>query len=231
MLSVAQIDRMTHDEAWPRLVRRVLANGRCPARAIADRLSEAGIGGMAEVAGPALALQRVCELSWAPSALTDRLAGRLAEVQRCTPSAADWRNLMRSALVVRALDDLMALSCAGGMQAAAGLQRMLAAAGDRAARSAALLVGGRAERSPGSGPRFAMGGGMDGGMAGGVAKAPGVADAGLGAAIALWQAASSPTLRAALPLPLLPDLARRVPGAAALVSDVVVSAAASSAAA
>lgn len=214
MMNVAQIERLTHEEAWPRLVQRVLANGRCPAQAIVERLCEPGLGGMAEVAGPALALQRVCELSWSPSELTDRLAAQMTAAQEELSAPQDWSDLMRSALVVRALDDLMALTCAAGTKSMTALQRAITTAGDRAARSAVTVLGGR----NGAFPELGL-------------AASGFAEAGIGAAVALWQAASSPTLRCVLPLPLLPDLARRVPGAAALVTDVVVSATAPSAAA
>ena len=79
MISRVQIQRMVETGAWGRLVQRILANGRCRSAAARQRLSEPG---PAMVAGLGLALQRLCELTYGPTDIADRLACRLLRLQR-----------------------------------------------------------------------------------------------------------------------------------------------------
>ncbi|MEE9129067.1 MAG: hypothetical protein V3T84_03545 [Phycisphaerales bacterium] len=79
MINLSHIERLVNEESYSRLVDRVLSNGRRVNTAVAKRLR-----GPEAVAAAAcgLALQRCCELTYAPTPLADRLAMRLLEMQR-----------------------------------------------------------------------------------------------------------------------------------------------------
>lgn len=78
MISLHQIERLVEQEAYGRLVRRVLANGRCADSAVLTSLREPGV---LRPAALGLALQRVCELSYEPSPTAIRLARLLLRMQ------------------------------------------------------------------------------------------------------------------------------------------------------
>ncbi len=79
MINLSHIERLLDAESYGRLVDRVLANGRCVNRAVARRLE---VSEAVAAAACGLALQRCCELTYAPTPLADRLALRLLEMQR-----------------------------------------------------------------------------------------------------------------------------------------------------
>lgn len=79
MLSTHQISSLVRFEEFPRLVDRVLANGRCPNPVVRRQMS------LSEVAAPAglgLGLQRLAELSYGPTMLGQHLVDRLISLQR-----------------------------------------------------------------------------------------------------------------------------------------------------
>lgn len=79
MISHVQIDRMIELKEYRRLVERILDNGRSRSNMAKRVLSRP------EAAGPAalgLSLQRLAELTYAPTATADRIARRLVVMQR-----------------------------------------------------------------------------------------------------------------------------------------------------
>lgn len=79
MLNLVQIDRLAEQNAWERLIERVLHNGRGGDLAMRLRLVRE------EAAAPAalgLALQRTCELTYGPSAIGTGLVAQLLHLQR-----------------------------------------------------------------------------------------------------------------------------------------------------
>ena len=79
MISQNQIARLVELEEYPQLVNRILANGRCRSSLARRVLSQP------ECAAPAatgLALQRAVELTYAPAALSAKLARKLVVMQR-----------------------------------------------------------------------------------------------------------------------------------------------------
>ena len=78
MINLSQIERLLDAESYGRLVDRVLSNGRRVSRAVAKRLE---VSDAVTAAACGLALQRCCELTYAPTPLADRLALKLLEMQ------------------------------------------------------------------------------------------------------------------------------------------------------
>jgi hypothetical protein len=78
MISPSQIERMVAAGAYGRLVGRILSNGRCRSVEARSRLAQPPA---AAAAGLGLALQRLCELTYGPSAMTARLVKRLLLLQ------------------------------------------------------------------------------------------------------------------------------------------------------
>lgn len=79
MINLRHIERLLDEGSYGRLVDRVLSNGRRVNRAVARRLA---VSEAVAAAACGLALQRCCELTYAPTPLADRLALRLLEMQR-----------------------------------------------------------------------------------------------------------------------------------------------------
>jgi hypothetical protein len=79
MLSLQQIQRMMNQRQFRQLIGRILANGRCDDRRITQRLLQPH---NVIPAGLALALQRVVELTYRPTAVAEALACRLLDQQR-----------------------------------------------------------------------------------------------------------------------------------------------------
>ena len=74
MLSLRHIERMVESKAYPRLVQRILANGRCESPRAIERLLEPRAVSPAALG---LALQRVMELAYGPLPLADQLTRML----------------------------------------------------------------------------------------------------------------------------------------------------------
>jgi len=85
MLSIRQIEKLIEAASHRRLVQRILANGRCQEPAIIDRLVEPGAAAPAALG---LALQRLLELSWGPTAA---LAGTVRRLLSCQDSQGMFR--------------------------------------------------------------------------------------------------------------------------------------------
>ena len=78
MLRLSNIMQLLRAEQFSHLVDRILANGRCRSRAVRRMLREAVV---AEAAATGLALQRVLELTYGPTAEADELVHRLLRSQ------------------------------------------------------------------------------------------------------------------------------------------------------
>lgn len=78
MLSLRHIERMVETKAYPRLIQRILANGRCESPSAIQRLLEPRAVSPAALG---LALQRVLELAYGPLPLADHLIGMLLALQ------------------------------------------------------------------------------------------------------------------------------------------------------
>ncbi len=99
-MNLSHIERLLDEESYGRLVDRVLANGRRVNRAVAKRLE---VSEAVAAAACGLALQRCCELTYAPTPLADRLAMRLLEMQRNDGHFS--RSVSASAVALRGLLD------------------------------------------------------------------------------------------------------------------------------
>lgn len=100
MINLSHIERLLDEESYGRLVDRVLSNGRRVSRAVAKRLE---VSDAVTAAACGLALQRCCELTYAPTPLADRLAMRLLEMQRNDGHFS--RSVAASAVALRGLLD------------------------------------------------------------------------------------------------------------------------------
>ena len=98
MINLSHIERLLDEESYGRLVDRVLSNGRRVNRAVAKRLE---VSEAVAAAACGLALQRCCELTYAPTPLADRLARRLLEMQRNDGHFS--RSIAASAVALRGL--------------------------------------------------------------------------------------------------------------------------------
>ncbi len=98
MINLSHIERLLDEESYGRLVNRVLSNGRRVNRAVAKRLE---VSEAVAAAACGLALQRCCELTYAPTPLADRLAMRLLEMQRNDGHFS--RSVSASAVALRGL--------------------------------------------------------------------------------------------------------------------------------
>jgi len=78
MLRVSNIMQLLRAEQFSLVVDRILSNGRCRSRAVRQMLREASF---AETAATGLALQRVLELTYGPTAEADDLVHRLLRSQ------------------------------------------------------------------------------------------------------------------------------------------------------
>lgn len=99
-MNLSHIERLLNEESYGRLVDRVLSNGRRVNRAVAKRLE---VSEAVAAAACGLALQRCCELTYAPTPLAARLAMRLLEMQRNDGHFS--RSVSASAVALRALLD------------------------------------------------------------------------------------------------------------------------------
>ena len=102
MISLTHIERLLRAESYGRLVEKVLSNGRRVNRAIARRL---GVAEAVAAAACGLALQRCCELTYAPTPLAERLAMRLLQMQRNDGHFS--RAIAGSAVALRGLLDYL----------------------------------------------------------------------------------------------------------------------------
>ena len=102
MISLTHIERLLTAESYGRIVERVLANGRRVNRAVAKRL---GVADAVAAAACGLALQRCCELTYAPTPLAERLAMRLLQMQRNDGHFS--RSVAGSAVALRGLLDYL----------------------------------------------------------------------------------------------------------------------------
>ncbi len=100
MMNLMHIERLLEEESYDRLVDRVLANGRRVGKAVAMRLA---VPEAVAAAACGLALQRCCELTYAPTPLADRLAMRILEMQRSDGHFS--RSVAASAVALRGLLD------------------------------------------------------------------------------------------------------------------------------
>ncbi len=98
MINLSHIERLLNEESYGRMVNRVLANGRLVNRAVVRRLE---VSEAVAAAACGLALQRCCELTYAPTPLADRLAIRLLEMQRSDGHFS--RSVAASAVALRGL--------------------------------------------------------------------------------------------------------------------------------
>lgn len=78
MLSLRHIERMVESKAYPRLIQRILANGRCDRPSAIQRLLDPGAVSPAALG---FALQRVLELAYGPVPLADHLIRMLLALQ------------------------------------------------------------------------------------------------------------------------------------------------------
>lgn len=78
MISVRQIQRLTDIRAFPRLIERILVNGRCNSTEAHRRLLEPGAVAPAALG---LALQRLEELTYGPCPTAETVLGSLLELQ------------------------------------------------------------------------------------------------------------------------------------------------------
>ena len=102
MISLTHIERLLRAESYGRLVEKVLSNGRRVNRAVAKRLE---VSEAVAAAACGLALQRCCELTYAPTPLADRLAMRLLQMQRNDGHLS--RSIAASAVALRGLLDYL----------------------------------------------------------------------------------------------------------------------------
>ncbi len=102
MISLTHIERLLRAESYARLVERVLANGRRVNRAVAKHLR---VSDAVAAAACGLALQRCCELTYAPTPLAERLAMQLLEMQRNDGHFS--RSVAASAVALRGLLDFL----------------------------------------------------------------------------------------------------------------------------
>ena len=102
MISLTHIERLFRTESYGRLVERVLANGRRVNRAVAKHLE---VSDAVAAAACGLALQRCCELTYAPTPLAKRLAMQLLQMQRSDGHFS--RSVAASAVALRGLLDYL----------------------------------------------------------------------------------------------------------------------------
>ena len=102
MISLTHIERLLTAESYGRLVEKVLSNGRRVSRAVAKHLE---VSDAVAAAACGLALQRCCELTYAPTPLAERLAMRLLEMQRSDGHFS--RSVAASAVALRGLLDYL----------------------------------------------------------------------------------------------------------------------------
>ena len=102
MINLSHIERLLNEESYGRLVDRVLSNGRRVNRAVAKRLE---VSEAVAAAACGLALQRCCELTYAPTPLAERLAMQLLEMQRNDGHFS--RSVAASAVALRGLLDYL----------------------------------------------------------------------------------------------------------------------------
>ncbi len=102
MISLTHIERLLRAESYRRLVERVLTNGRRVNRAVARHLE---VSDAVAAAACGLALQRCCELTYAPTPLAERLAMQLLEMQRNDGHFS--RSVAASAVALRGLLDYL----------------------------------------------------------------------------------------------------------------------------
>ena len=100
MISLTHIERLLTAESYGRLVEKVLSNGRRVNRAVAKHLEVS-----AAAAACGLALQRCCELTYAPTPLAERLAMQLLQMQRNDGHFS--RSVAASAVALRGLLDYL----------------------------------------------------------------------------------------------------------------------------
>ncbi len=126
MINLSHIERLLDEESYGRLVDRVLSNGRRVSRAVAKRLA---LSEAVAAAACGLALQRCCELTYAPTPLADRLAMRLLEMQRNDGHFS--RSVAASAVALRGLLEYVQhhrdVGEAADAQVSAGIAEALAA--------------------------------------------------------------------------------------------------------
>ncbi len=136
MLTVAQIERLVESREFGRLAARIVENGRCDAAEEAEvrRRIDAGCG--LEPAALGLALQRMCELTYAPCPPARTPAARLIGSQRADGLWGDGRySVAASAMALRGLLDYERLHDECRMTSPNGLE----AAIDRGARALTSL--------------------------------------------------------------------------------------------
>ena len=102
MISLNHIDRMIHYEMYERLVQRILANGRSISSGHSMLLMRSDA---VEAAACGLALQRCCELTYAPTPLAAELAMRLTQMQRTNGHFS--QSLAGSAVALKGLLDFL----------------------------------------------------------------------------------------------------------------------------
>ncbi len=102
MISLTHIERLLTAESYGRLVEKVLSNGRRVNRAVAEHLE---VSDAVAAAACGLALQRCCELTYAPTPLAERLAMQLLEMQRNDGHFS--RSVAASAVALRGLLDYL----------------------------------------------------------------------------------------------------------------------------
>lgn len=116
MISLTQIERMIDHGSYPQLIRRILSNGRCTCPAIREHLIGSPAGPDIPLAACGIALQRCCELSYLPTALAGKLAGRLLDAQMPDGrfGIADDTSLATTAIAVRGLIEFREQLCEAG---------------------------------------------------------------------------------------------------------------------
>lgn len=135
MLNLVQIDRLAEQNAWERLIERVLHNGRGGDLVMRLRLVRE------EAAAPSalgLAVQRTCELTYGPSAVGTGLVAQLLHLQRDdgffvsavddhSPTASSPRRASpaATAIAVRALNDWREQCCSAGHDVDARVDRAI----------------------------------------------------------------------------------------------------------
>ncbi len=102
MINLNHIDRMIRHEVYERLVQRILANGRSISSIHSMLLVRSDA---VEAAACGLALQRCCELTYAPTPLAAELAMRLTQMQRTNGHFS--QSLAGSAVALKGLLDFL----------------------------------------------------------------------------------------------------------------------------
>lgn len=151
MISQAQIVRMVRTHQFPRLVERVLDNGRPCTKGVRRRLLSPTI---VPVAGLALAVQRYLELNYFGRSLEgDRLIRRLVALQDPITGffggadASDDDRLIATALAIRALLDYLAADVECQFAPVPGLGKKCGPAGDDARQSVAFSAASALQRA------------------------------------------------------------------------------------